>query len=548
MGTSFMFRSIRWTFLAWLAVILVIVMVGFSVTLFSFFRHTKLEGIDGALEGSAYAMMAKMDHPRLQGGRGELNPGMMRKFRHPEGRDGRRGGPPRWPKKDRSDDRLDDRHFDRSSMPDRVLRQYYADKARSIEIPDAFLSDLDSPQHGHSYFIIWHRDGEVFRRSKVPPELTLPENPALDDGVQIRQEGVLREAVLAGENDLCILVGTSIEDELAEIGRFSIILWITGASLLFLGLMGGWFLAWRAVKPIEKISAAAESISASNLSSRINIASAKSELGSLAKVLNTTFDRLEHAFDRQARFTADASHELRTPVSVVLAQTDMALRRDRSPEEYLSVINACNAAAKRMKGLVDCLLILARVDSGCLVGDRRQVDLKDIVEETVKHLRPSAKERGVVLKSDLKKAKVVGEERLLGRLVSNLVTNAIRYNRAQGEVLVSLSNTGPRTLLTVQDNGPGIPGEKLPRIFDRFYRVDEARETKSGGTGLGLAIAKAIVEAHGGTITCQSELEQGTTFTVKLPAPAYAPEEENPKPSPEEEMPASSPDDARQGD
>jgi len=269
------------------------------------------------------------------------------------------------------------------------------------------------------------------------------------------------------------------------------------------------------LRPIENISAAAVKISAGDLSQRINVAEAESELGQLAAVLNSTFARLEAAFAQQQQFTADAAHELRTPVSVMLTQTQTALNRERSGAEYRETLEACQRASQRMRKLIESLLELARLDAGQETLKRLRFDLSQMANDCVELVRPLADERGVKILSELAPLEITGDSERLAQVVINLLTNAIQYNRSGGEARLKLESPGNLAVLTVADTGPGIPIEDLPHVFERFYRGDKSRS--SGNTGLGLAISKAIVEAHGGTIEVLSKPGAGTTFTVRLP-------------------------------
>jgi heavy metal sensor kinase len=271
------------------------------------------------------------------------------------------------------------------------------------------------------------------------------------------------------------------------------------------------------------MSAAAASISASDLSGRLDATTTVGELKQLAETLNATFGRLEAAFERQKRFTADASHELRTPLTIILSQVELALRKERTPAEYREALEACLRAGHRMKGAIDGLLTLARADAREFQLAREKLDLKPLVEETVAMLRPLAAERNVTLRVVAEPCELVGDRERLREVVANLVTNAIRYNKPNGRVDVTLKGMA----LTVADTGIGIPEKDRPHIFERFYRVDKARLREdasagqaragdAGGTGLGLAISKLIVEAHGGTIGFVSREDEGTTFTVAL--------------------------------
>jgi heavy metal sensor kinase len=314
-----------------------------------------------------------------------------------------------------------------------------------------------------------------------------------------------------------VLVGRSVAPELADLTRLAWQLLSTGLGVLALGLAGGWVLSRRAVRPIEAMSATAAAISADNLSRRIDLADVDSELGRLGQILNAMFARLEAAFERQVRFTADASHELRTPLSVIHSHAELALARPRSAEDYRAALEASLRAAKRMKGLVDGLLTLARADAGRLEMTRGHLDLGELVQESAALLAPLAAAAGVHVSLAAKPVAVTGDAGRLTQVVTNLLTNAIHYNRAGGSVTVTVESIEGEAVLTVADTGRGIPAADREHLFERFYRVDKARSRELGGSGLGLAICKSIVEAHGGAITFTSEVDRGTTFEVRLP-------------------------------
>ncbi len=285
-----------------------------------------------------------------------------------------------------------------------------------------------------------------------------------------------------------------------------------------IGLAGGWWLASRAIRPIEDISATAVRIAAGDLSQRINAADTDSELGRLAGVLNSTFTRLEAAFAHQARFTSDASHELRTPVTVILSQTQTALARERNGPEYREALEACQRAAQRMRQLTESLLQLTRLDAGEETLKRESLDLGRVARECVEWVRPLAAERHIEIRSDLPAVEACGDAERLGQVVTNLLTNAIQFSRDRGEVRVATRGENGNAVLMVTDTGEGIPDADRPHIFERFYRVDNSRSRRQGHAGLGLAICKAIVDAHGGVIEVTSQPGAGSTFIVKLPA------------------------------
>jgi heavy metal sensor kinase len=373
-----------------------------------------------------------------------------------------------------------------------------------------------------TYFAVWRADGSLVKVSALPSGIGVGDlwNEPVSPQPRLTQRGEYREAVQFGTQATTILVGRSVQREGAELRAFAVLLIAVGVVVLAVGLVGGWLVSARILRPLAAISATASAISATNLSGRIDAASVDRELAELAGVLNAMFDRLEAAFERQSRFTADASHELRTPLAILRSQAELALSRPRTSAEYRETIEACLRASGRMAGLVDGLLTLARADAGKLDLRREPVNLRSVVEECIEQLQPLAKDRKVSLSAQLEPAEVIGDGLRLGQVVSNLLSNAVQYNWTGGEVLVHLHALGREVRLSVKDTGCGIPEADRPHLFERFYRVDKARSRASGGSGLGLAICQSIVETHGGMIGFETELGKGSTFWVRLPCHA----------------------------
>jgi len=367
------------------------------------------------------------------------------------------------------------------------------------------------------YYIVWLRDGRLGTASASAPA-NVPQ-PQRDPGPPtFRSRGTLRECFHAPPQGDCVLIGRDIREELDGIRRTGWILAGAGGAVLALGLLGGWWIATRALQPISEISATAAKISTGDLSQRIPTTDHESELGCLAHDLNNTFARLQAAFTRQAQFTADASHELRTPVSVVLTQTQSALARERPAAEYRESLAACQRAAQRMRGLIESLLVLARFDSNESPPALDPCDLARIAPESVESLDLLARKNHITLSVEASPTRCLGNADQLMQAVTNLVSNAIHYNRPGGSVHVRVYSESDHAIVSVTDTGCGIPPENLPHLFERFYRVEKARTGGHEHAGLGLAICKAIVETHGGTILVASKWDEGSTFTVRLPA------------------------------
>ena len=271
----------------------------------------------------------------------------------------------------------------------------------------------------------------------------------------------------------------------------------------------------RAIQPLENMISTAGKIT--DPSQRIASPENHSELDRLAAVLNSTFERLESAFARQKQFTADAAHELRTPISVIISEAQTVLAREREPAEYRESLEACLSAAQQMRHLTESLLQLARSDASHEQAPRTQIDLASIAQDSAAYVAYLAQKQHIKIFPDLAPAKALGSADELRQVITNLLTNAIDYNRPYGQVHLTTRSENECAVVTVRDNGHGIADNDLPHIFDRFYRTDQARSRASGRSGLGLPICKAIVETHGGTIDAASAVGRGTLFTIRLP-------------------------------
>ncbi len=366
------------------------------------------------------------------------------------------------------------------------------------------------------YYAVWFKNAAPFTASANAPA-DLPQPPERELGARARVRGLYREAYVSADYGDVALVGRSFAAEQAELHRFGWQLALGGAAILAVAIVIGWRLVTRALRPIHDIGTTATKIATGDLSQRIDARETDGELGQLAGVLNSTFARLEAAFGRQHRFTADAAHELRTPVAVIVTHVQNALAAGGLSEEQREAMEACERAAQRMRRLIDSLLQLARIDAGEDAGKPGRTDLAALAAECAALVRPLAAERQATIVLELAAAEITGDAGRLGQVITNLLSNAIHYGRRGGEVRVTVRTEDNAAVLVVADDGPGIPAAHLPHLFERFYRVDKARAGAAGRTGLGLAIAKAIVDAHSGTIEIASIVDEGTTATVRLP-------------------------------
>ncbi|MEX1049836.1 MAG: ATP-binding protein [Akkermansiaceae bacterium] len=291
-----------------------------------------------------------------------------------------------------------------------------------------------------------------------------------------------------------------------------------GAGVFLVLAALGALLVFGGLRPIARMGADARKIADGDLSKRLDPALQCEELRSLSGVLNQTFDRLQGALRRQIRFTADASHELRTPLAAILADCEFSLHKPRSTERYLETIEVCQESARHMGKLVERLGLLARLDSDETTLEVESLDLEDAARRALSWVEPLAREHGIALHAELHELHAAADPLRIGQVLLNLLRNAIVYNKSGGSVTIRNGTTEGQAWFEVEDTGHGIAEEKINRVFERFFRVDESRNAHTGGAGLGLAICKSIMECHGGDIHVCSELGTGTTFRIEWPA------------------------------
>jgi signal transduction histidine kinase len=531
-----MFKSIRWRLQIWYGLVFLAVLTGFGLTAYELERNRQLRNIDAEFQKRLGALDGAMrPPPRQMGGRGgpgggppgdfpgdgpPQDPGGGLRNGFPDGGppDDRRGGPgngfpDEGPPEGRAGGRGDDRPFRFPGGLGTFLMQ------RASNLTNLFGAEPDA-----FYYVIWDRDGNELAKSEAAPgDVPWLEGKPGDPPPPPRMRGFLRELSHPTPGGEIVLVGRSIAEDLAGLCVVGWSLAGAGVVVLLLGLTGGWWIASRALRPVEEISATAVKIAAGDLSQRISAAEADSELGRLAAVLNSTFSRLEASFAQQRQFTADAAHELRTPIAVMLTQTQTVLTRDRAAPEYRAAVEACQRAAQRMRALMESLLQLARLDAGQETMRRMPFDLSKLVADCAEQLAPLAEARRVKILSSVPPTPCLGDPDRMSQVLTNLLANAIEYNKENGEVHITAEPQIGVVSLTVADTGEGIAPEDLPRVFERFYRADKSRTGGGGHTGLGLAISRAIVQAHGGDITVTSPPGSGAIFTVTLPLPPSSP-------------------------
>lgn len=313
-------------------------------------------------------------------------------------------------------------------------------------------------------------------------------------------------------------VGESLAQLNATLQSITVALLLITPFVLLLSALGSYWLAKRAFRPIHHLTSTAREIKAGDLHRRVPVPQARDEVHDLALTLNEMIGRLDEAFRQQRRFVADASHELRTPVSVIRSMTEVALEEPSSLEECIAVLRDINAETERLGQLINDLLALARADEGQIPRDYGPVRLDLLTLDVAATIEPLAAERGLELRvQELEPTTVVGDTARLIQAMMGLVDNALTYTDAGGTVTLSVKVRGSRAYFAVRDTGIGIASEDILHIFERFYRADPARSRVADGSGLGLAIVDWVVHAHGGSITVESQVGQGSTFTMILP-------------------------------
>jgi two-component system, OmpR family, sensor kinase len=400
---------------------------------------------------------------------------------------------------------------------DAELEGYAREVGRALRPVDGGRFDLELPadaaafffqrEGGRPYYVIRSNSGELIDQS----------DPDVAIGRAGNANSSRREISLPAAGGAMVLVGRDIADLRGEQRALILNVALAGIATLALSIFGGWFVAGRALAPIKRISQTARAMSEGDLNARIAVERTESELEQVASTLNDAFDRLRLAVEQERRFTADASHELRTPISVLRAEAEWALDRDRTLQQYKEALAVCRRAALRMQDAVERMLSLVRAEAIDDVQEPAPVVMHALIADSLVWLAPMAQERGIRLSTDGGSLTVNGNAEQLREALSNVLANAILYNKPGGSVTVSTRQDSGIGRIEVIDTGIGIPAEAIPHVFDRFFRVDKARSREIGGSGLGLSIARTIFIAHGGDITCTSEPGTGSVFVISLP-------------------------------
>jgi heavy metal sensor kinase len=428
------------------------------------------------------------------------------------------------------------------SITDEALRDQIDDLTRFLEAQrkNATLAKLQEEvseayvlEHSGDYLQVYDERGNWIYRSPafktygiapIDPR-SVPNAYSRDriwDGHAFR---LLTQTIEVNQRKYAVQTALPTDQVLRTLSLFLRYLLLFAPLLLLAAALGGYWLSRKALSPVDLITRTAQQIGGRNLSERLESLETGDELQRLSDTLNAMLSRIETAFLRVNQFTADASHELRTPISLIRTEAEIALRKSRGDAEYREALRHILLESERTSVLVEELLTIARAESGREHMKLTPVDLRKCA------LVAGNKWRHLMESRDLQFSLIVPEYELMvladslaiERLLAILLDNAVKYTPARGTIDLRVGRLNENAVVTVRDNGIGIPQEHHGKIFERFYRVDKARSRDSGGAGIGLSIAECIAEQHGGTITVQSEPDTGSTFVVTLPLkPAVA--------------------------
>lgn len=398
-----------------------------------------------------------------------------------------------------------------------------------LELSEVISGEYSIPRSGHYYKVIM--DGKILAAS---PSL-VDDNYNLTSGTLEYHDRELKEKVFTaigpdGEpirvlrrdleflgRSFSVFVAESLTDSLIMIGTFrKLLLTIIPVSIFIVSLVGLW-ITNKSLKPVNILSGRIKTITHKNLNERIDAETEAEELIGLADSFNEMLNRLQQAFEAEKRLISDASHELKTPVSVIKTHCDVMLQKERSNEELVETLKTIKTVSENMGKLIKELLSLTRLDSGILSpANFKKISLNECVLQAIQLTKPLAERKNVSVKTLLvNDINIIGDKDRLTEAFLNMIENAVNYNKDNGTVEIETAIKNNKVNISIKDTGIGIKKEDLDRIFERFYRTDASRSVE--GTGLGLSIAKAILEAHGGMIKAESEFGKGSCFTITLP-------------------------------
>jgi heavy metal sensor kinase len=386
-------------------------------------------------------------------------------------------------------------------------------------------------EHERFFCIVYDARGQLYVKTSELADGSVPPAPRLgsenkefsDQSLPIvGRQRRLATQLRVGDEDLTVVHLAPLNDVDHELHELLVVLATAVPFMLVVSAGLGYWLARKALGPVDQLHRQTAQITAERLHRRLPVQNAGDELGRLAQTINAMIARLERSFAEIRRFTADASHELRTPLTAIRTEAEVALSKALSADESRLLLGSILEECERLTRLTDQLLDLAREDASARQQPPQRLDLSALIGRVMETMRPLADAKGLDLRWEMGEPLCIhGDEGRLRQVFYNLLDNAIKYTPPEGMVEVRLMRRDKSAVVSVRDTGIGISPEHLPRAFDRFYRVDKARTRAEGGTGLGLSIVRSIVAAHGGTVELASSPGKGTTCTVTLPEQAF---------------------------
>jgi heavy metal sensor kinase len=396
-------------------------------------------------------------------------------------------------------------------------------RGKKDDLPDG-LREHTELRAGGALLQVSDDQGNWLYRSAVMSDYGVPRFPAtrkratefMGKDVPLR---IWNEKVTVGSESYLIQSAFEMDDFYEALHQFALLLFISIPLLLVCAAAGGYWISTRALAPVDQITQTARTISAQNLSSRLAVPKTGDELQRLSETVNGMLERLEAAFKKITQFTADASHELRTPVAVMRTRAELSLRKARSADEYRDVIAEVLAELEKTTALIEQLMFLARADSGGETLHFSATNVTEVLREACHQGSALAEAKQIGFQEHISGDSmwIQGDASSLRRLFLILIDNAVKYTPASGQVEVSLQRNNGFAVAEVRDTGIGIAETDLPNVFERFYRADKARTRESGGVGLGLSIGRWITEVHAGAIEVHSSPGHGSVFQVRLP-------------------------------
>ncbi len=361
--------------------------------------------------------------------------------------------------------------------------------------------------------------------AEFPPELLRsstedgPSGPIEWGGGDSHYRGIAAQirTGIAARPPFTVAVALDMERHMEFMAAFYETFWTSLVAAILLTSVLGWFAARRGLAPVHAIARIAKGISAEQLRDRLPLDQVPTELADMAQAFNDMLARLDDSFGRLSDFSSDLAHELRTPVSNLTTQTQVALSKVRTADDYREVLYSNLEEYERLTRMISDMLFIAKADNGLIIPRREEIQLAGDIDDLIDFYRALADEKAITLSRE-GEGRISGDRLMLRRAVSNLMSNAMRHTPAGGKIVVSIASADPALVrLAVENTGEPIPAEHLPRLFDRFYRADASRQRNGDGTGLGLAIAKSIVDAHGGKLSVSSDAGS-TRFVITFPA------------------------------